>query len=95
MDKIRQEYSNLENSSPLKHTSFIKFAKSILGDDLYNKFISFVFKVGKKAIWEKSFSSVPLFPTASKHSSFSFVKNYCNSSRFGILFLVFLSPCWW
>ncbi len=39
MDKLRKEYSKLDNSSPLKHTTFSNFAKSILQDDLYNKFV--------------------------------------------------------
>ncbi len=39
MDKLREEYSKLSNNSALKHTTFSQFAKSVLGEEIYNKFI--------------------------------------------------------
>ena len=48
--KIKQLYVN----TYLK----VSAVKQLSLYDLYNKFISFVFKVGKKAIWEKSFSLI-------------------------------------
>lgn len=48
--KLKQLYTN----------TLLKFntLKSLSLYDLYTKFISFVFRVGKKAVWEKSFSQI-------------------------------------